>query len=108
MITEIHGILVAVGTPPALIEPAQPRALVHCTEQQIRDIPHLPMMRPVVIITESELADLRADKRRIDALLTLAGGACAFPAFFDLRAELRRGREGFDQFLGLNPDLTHA
>ena len=57
MKTAIHGTLVALGTPaPEHFEQrTQPRALVHCTEEQIRSVEKAAMFQPVVIVAKAEL-----------------------------------------------------
>lgn len=46
------GELVAVGTPDG---EAQPRALVHCTEEMVRATQWLPMLRRVAIVPLEDL-----------------------------------------------------
>ena len=57
-ITPIIGKLVAVGTPHGT---TQPRALVHCTREQIAGVDRLAMFKPVVIIEVAEWERLRTE-----------------------------------------------
>lgn len=49
---QIMGVLVALGTPEGS---DQPRALVHCTEDEIRNVKHVPMMARVAIVPLEDL-----------------------------------------------------
>ena len=55
-VTPLMGKRVAVGTPHGS---RHPRALVHCTREQLAGVNRLPMFRPVVIIEVAEWERLR-------------------------------------------------
>ncbi len=89
MSTAIHGILVALGTP----EDGQPRALVHCTEEQIRSVETAAMMRPVVIVSEEEWVAMGAKRRRDSLALQAINRIVA-----DQTAALTKDREDVARF----------
>ena len=78
---QILGVLVELGTPAGS---DQPRALVHCTEDEIRNVKHVPMLRRVAIVALDDLngsavppvvaecQGLREEVQRLKALMRRA------------------------------------
>lgn len=90
MSTAIEGVLVALGTPP---DSTQPRALVHCTVEQIRAVETAAMMQPVTILATAELTSLRGRLRAWEEAFETTNPAQAkaeHGAVLEKRAALQR------------------
>lgn len=68
MNTTIRGELVSLGTP---MGETQPRALVHCTREQIQSVQRLCVLAPVIVVAEAELMNTLGElQRRLEYLAT--------------------------------------
>ena len=64
MSTDLQGTLVALGTPTGT---SQPRALIHCTEDQIRRAERVPILQAVTVVASGDLAALRELESKVQA-----------------------------------------